>query len=351
MRRILPAIGLFFLSPLIAEYLLGDLPVTALFALVVLAPMYGGASLLIREVCRRLGWGWPSMLTLALAYSVLEEAIVTQSLFDHDYGGMHLHLLDRGYVPALGIGLPYTLFVLALHVVWSLSVPIVLTESIVRERHDTPWLGRIGVAVTAIVCAVGVALNVLGSRKPGGFAASPAQLVVSALVVVALAGAAVLLGRRTERARSAGVVARTAGGLVPPPLLLGLGSLVLASAFVTGWYHGRPAIQPWVFAAVVLVAYVATVVLVATWSRRPGWTPMHQLALAGGALLTYAWHGFETRPFVPTPPSVQLASHVVMGVFAVAVLTVAVLRLRAGEPRRTRPTESAPAAPAAHPAG
>ncbi|SDR86962.1 hypothetical protein [Actinopolymorpha singaporensis] len=74
MRRILPAIGLFLLSPLVAEYLLGDLPLTALYALVMLAPMYGGAALLVREVCRRFGWGWPSILTLALAYSVVESS-------------------------------------------------------------------------------------------------------------------------------------------------------------------------------------------------------------------------------------------------------------------------------------
>jgi hypothetical protein len=329
MRRILPAIGLFFLSPLIAEYLLGDLPVTMLVALVALAPMYGGAAVLIREVCRRFGWSWPSMLTLALAYSVLEETIVTQSLLDPDWGG--LHLLDRGYVPALGIALPYTLFVLLLHVIWSMSVPIVLVESIVRERRHTPWLGRIGFTVAAIACAAGTTLNLLQSLRPGGFTASPTQLVVSALVVVALVGLAVVLGRRTLRMRTGGVRSRGADGWTPPALLLGLGSLVLTSAFLTAWYLGRKTIPSWVFVPAFLITYVAAVVLIATWSRRAGWTGAHVLALAGGALMTYAWHGFVTRPFVPTTPAVQLASHVVMGAFAVAVLAVAVLRLRGNQ--------------------
>ncbi|WP_433444822.1 hypothetical protein [Nonomuraea sp. CA-141351] len=339
MRRILPAIGLFFLSPLIAEYLLGDLPITALYALVALAPMYGGASLLIREVCRRFGWGWPSMLTLALAYSILEETIVTQSLFDPDYGGMHLHLLDRGYVPALGIALPYTLFVLALHVGWSMSVPIVLVESIVRERRDTPWLGRIGVAVVAIVCAAGLTINLLRSRKPGGFVASPARLAVSALAVLALIGLAVFLGRRTRRTRAVdapspavggrSVGGRSVGGRTPAPLLLGLASLVLTSAFIIAWYGGRPSLPPWVFVGAVLVAYLAAVLLVAHWSARTGWTRAHQLALAGGALLTYTWHGFQTRTFMPTPPAILLVSHIVMALGAVLVLAVAAVRLRA----------------------
>jgi len=43
MKRVLPAIGLFFAAPLIAEYLLGSLPITMLGTLVVLGPMYGEA--------------------------------------------------------------------------------------------------------------------------------------------------------------------------------------------------------------------------------------------------------------------------------------------------------------------
>lgn len=44
--RIAPAVILFFLAPLVAEFLLGNLPITMLSSLVVLAPMYGGGALL-----------------------------------------------------------------------------------------------------------------------------------------------------------------------------------------------------------------------------------------------------------------------------------------------------------------
>ncbi|TDO49644.1 hypothetical protein EV651_12147 [Kribbella sp. VKM Ac-2571] len=36
-KRSLPALGLFFLSPLVAEFLLGNIPISALFALLGLA--------------------------------------------------------------------------------------------------------------------------------------------------------------------------------------------------------------------------------------------------------------------------------------------------------------------------
>ena len=61
MKRVWPAIGLFFLAPLVAEFLLGDLPINLLGALLVLAPLYGGGALLIREVVRRTGGGWPNI--------------------------------------------------------------------------------------------------------------------------------------------------------------------------------------------------------------------------------------------------------------------------------------------------
>src|SRR6266851_1754808 len=122
MKRVLPAIGLFFLAPLVAEFLLGDLPINLLGALVILAPLYGGGALLIREVVRRTGGGGPNVLALGVAYAIFEEAFTTQTLFNPNYLHLNLHLLQPEYVPALGIGIWWTMFVLTLHAVWSISV-------------------------------------------------------------------------------------------------------------------------------------------------------------------------------------------------------------------------------------
>ena len=43
-RGIWPALALVLTAPLVAEYLLGDLPIKMLPALILLAPMYGGTS-------------------------------------------------------------------------------------------------------------------------------------------------------------------------------------------------------------------------------------------------------------------------------------------------------------------
>lgn len=66
LKRISPAIGLFFLSPLIGEFLLGNLAIDALLSGLFSVPLYGGGALLIREVTRRAKWGWTTMILLGV---------------------------------------------------------------------------------------------------------------------------------------------------------------------------------------------------------------------------------------------------------------------------------------------
>ena len=77
LRSVGAAACLFFLAPLVAEYLLGDIPLSNMGAMVALAPMYGGGAILIRETVRRTGRGWPTFTLLALAYAVMEEGLVS----------------------------------------------------------------------------------------------------------------------------------------------------------------------------------------------------------------------------------------------------------------------------------
>src|SRR6478736_4342888 len=185
MKRIAPALTLFFLGPFVAEFLLGNLPITVLPAMIVLAPMYGGGALLIRESARRVGRGWPSILVLGLAYAVLEEAFTTQTLFNPNYLKLNLHLLDHAYIPWLGMGAWWTTFVLTLHVVWSIGVSIALAEALVPDRETTPWLARRGLVVTALVFGLGIAITTAMTLHGDRYIA-PAPKLVSAGIVVAL---------------------------------------------------------------------------------------------------------------------------------------------------------------------
>lgn len=282
MRRALPAIGLFFIAPLVAEYLLGDLPLTMLGALVVLAPMYGGGALLIREVVRRTHRGWPGIFVLGLAYAIFEEAFTTQTLFNPNYLHLSLGLLKPAFIPALGIGVWWTVFVLTLHTVWSVSVSIALTESLVPRRATTPWLGRTGLIVTGIVFVLGAIASTLIGYRQDHFVASTAQFVVSAIACVAVVVVAFRLPGSSP--------GRAPGG-VPNPWLFGAGALAAGSAFLL-----IPKDWGWLAVAAYVALDLIAVAAIAHWSQRAAWGAVHRLALVGGAALAYAWHAFLQTP-------------------------------------------------------
>jgi hypothetical protein len=319
MRPSLLAVSLFLLAPLVAEFLLGNLPLTALPALILLAPLYGGGALLIREVVRRTGRGWPSIVVLALAYGVLEEGITTMSLFNANYAG--LRLLDNGFIPLLGIGGPWTVFVLGLHTIWSISAPIAVIEVLAGDRRTTPWLGRIGLAVTGVLFAVGIVGTTAVGSMTSHFVASPPQLVATVLVIALLvAGAFMLRGRA-----SAEPAPVSEGHTAPNPWLVGAAGLVVTSGFKQ--LPRSADMSAWLYVGVVVVLALASLAVVRFWSKQPGWGDAQRLALAAGALVTYAWSAFPERPVLPASPMVDLIGNVVFAAAALALIAVAALQV------------------------
>ena len=102
--------------------------------------LYGGGALLIREVARRTGRGWPAIVVLALAYGLLEEGLLTQMLFSPTYHGWDIP--RDAHLPPIGVDGYLAVSVLAMHAVWSIGVPIALVEALVPGRATAPWLGR-----------------------------------------------------------------------------------------------------------------------------------------------------------------------------------------------------------------
>jgi hypothetical protein len=327
-RALAPALGLFLLAPLVGEFLLGNLAITWLWTLLTLAPLYGGGALLIRELARRFSLGWPSMLILGLAYALIEEAFVTESLFNPDYVG--LRLLDFGYLPVFGIGAWWTVFVLALHTIWSTAVPIALVESLAFRSRRTPWLGPTGLALTAIVFVAGYVVT-QQFQPPAKIGASTAQLVSSVVIVATLVALAVFVGRHRPASRADSAL-RSTKRLTLSPVLSGVMALAGGSAFM-GLAAVHSAIPATVNVAAMLIVLGAIAVAVLRWSRRTDWTERHRLAVAGGFLLTYAWHSFVQVPSVgDVSPTENLVGDLVFSAGAVALLITAFVRVaRAGD--------------------
>jgi hypothetical protein len=309
LRRISPAILLFFLAPLIAEFLLGDLTIEQLPALFALAPLYGGGAILIRELVRRTGRSWPTFLLFALAYALMEEALLTQSLFNPNY--LHLRLIDYGFVPALGSALPWAIFVLGIHICWSLAVPIGLVESLFWERRTVPWLKLPGLLMVFVLLSVGALLVLRFSLGQTPFRASSIEILVSGLLVLIAVAAAFLVFRREPAAVSP-------GRAPVHPLIIGTLTLLGGSAFVLANSQGKARL-PWPATALLEVAVAAALVGFFAWAnagRR--WTAAQTWSAATGGMLCYAWLGYTVDRGLHGPG--HAASH---SVFVVAALLVA----------------------------
>jgi hypothetical protein len=281
-RSVAAAITLFFVAPFVAEYLLGDLSLKLLPALIVLALMYGGAAVLIRELVRHERRGWPTILCLGAAYALLEEGLVTQSLFNPDYLKLHMHFLAPAHIAWLGIGGWWTMLMFNVHTFWSIGVSIALVEGLWPERSREPWLGKVGHTVFDLLFLFGLVANTLIGFKQNHFWASRLQLgsaTVLCLLLIVLAFATP--GGMTRRE-----------GNAPSPWVTGVATLVLGSLLLLvpmGWGWGAVAAMLAVDAVFLLMAFAL--------SRRTGWTLLHTFSLGAGGAVAYGLHAFRQTAF------------------------------------------------------
>ncbi|WP_192787458.1 hypothetical protein [Nonomuraea angiospora] len=324
-----PAIGLFFLAPLNAEALMGNFPIASpigVVGLLAILPLYGAGALFIRELVRRTGRGWPTMLALGLAYGMFEEAFITQTLWNENW--VDVRILDYGYMPAMGTALPWILFMAGVHTIWSISAPIAIVETLAGTRRTTPWLKKRGFVIVGVLffaysvfAAVGNAVN------EGGTLAGLPQFIGAAVVVVGL----VVLGLRLRRSAPA------VEGRAPSPWTVFAFALAAGAIFVLLYAVDPTGLSPWLAIPVpawgsvlIYLALFATVgTLVRRWSHRSNWSDAHRLALAAGAMLTYAWHSFPWKPTltVPISQTVDLTSNTITTIGAIVLLVIAARRV------------------------
>ncbi|AYG03581.1 hypothetical protein [Gryllotalpicola protaetiae] len=318
MRPFARALTLAALSGVTAEFLLGDqwlsgaAPIsTQLPELILFIVYYGSAAVLIREFTRRTGRGWPTILLLAFAFGLIEEGLLDLSLFNPHFA--ERSLIAFGFIPGLGIGGPWTIFVLTLHVVWSIGAPVAIAEALfpspVRRRipvaavtpqTQAPWLRVPGLCVAGGGYLVGAAA--IGVVSQGSFVAQWWQYASAAVVAAAAIVIAFRLRPTTPRpARSPrnGILVGFVGGTV--------------FQLLEGWPHS---VSPWLACLALLVVLGAGAWASVRFRLDP-------LGLATGALFTYCWVGLRAASQTGGWPVVE---QIVIVVLVVAALALALRR-------------------------
>ena len=315
----LPALGLFVLAPVCAEYLWGyddstGNPETLVGNLIVFSPLYGAPALLIREAARRFDLGWPGILLLAGAFGVVEAGLVDQSMWSTDYRDIPYwqEMSVPTYLAPIGLSVYLAISFVGGHAILSIGSPIAVVETLTPRRRHAPWLGPVTLVVVALLYVGASALVVADAVSTGEASATPAQLTASGLAALGLAVAAVVVGRRPALIRP---------GSVPAPWQVAVGSFVL----MLGWVAIPPSR---IGTALVVFLAVGTIVVVWRLSHRGDWGQRHVLALAGGALVAAGCFAFQTSPIGDVTDAQKYAHNVVLLVLVVGLCAWAARRTR-----------------------
>jgi hypothetical protein len=324
--------GLLVLSAIGAELLSAyddstGRPFELLFAVVFFAALYGAPALLIRELARRNGWGWPSIVMLAFALGILQPAVIDQALFSADYRNIEGwdESLRATFIEPLGFSATNAVNFVLGHVIYSFCAPIAVAEAWRPATASTPWLGLPGVAVAAVLYLLAA---VLVLQDPESHSASAAQLAGSLAAAGLCVGAAAWVGRRAHGRRQARQAPRVWVTVAGSFLLL------TAASSVPGTWTGVA------FATAVLTAGAALLVHA---SRSIDWSVRHTAAVATGALLSRGAAAFFYYPVVGEITAVRKYAHNVTMLAVVVVLGWLALRVRG--PAADTPAAAPPSEP------
>ena len=286
---------LLVLAPVCAEYSSGYLPntgdpVALVGTLVVFAPLYGGAALLVREGAVRSGHGWTGVLLLAMVFGVVEAALIDLSLFTterHDISSWQ-QIIGPTMIDPLGVSAGAAVTWVGGHVLMSIGVPIAVTEALFPRLRGRSWLPRPVLGVVAAVF-VGAAVVVhVHEQRAYGATLTPGRVLVVLSLCAALVAAA---GSRRTRPRP-----DRDGGLPRAWLLVLTGALTMLGVDC--------ATAGWVWAA----GSVAVCAGVGWWlvrrGRRASFVGRGAALLAVGALMERALIAFAA----PVPDQVAEAA-------------------------------------------
>lgn len=286
---------------------------------------YGCGGLVIRETARRRGIGWPGIVLLGMAYGTIEEGVAEPDWFlpqnfSHPYGVI------------AGFFTTYAVWNVIYHAVFSITIPILLTEMLFSSRRDQPWLGWPGITVCAVL--YGLATIVLSvtwfSLAEPHLTSQPAHRSYPWTAVAGLAAGILAIAGCRLRPHST-IRSWRQKFTTPSPVILGIFGFVVSA----GWFvllrlataANLLGQLPPVILLIAAAAWLAGVaVLITGWTTSGnGWTERHSAAAITGALLPLMGAGYFLG-FTHVPS--ELAAKAVLNVIGIVLLVVSLISAR-----------------------
>lgn len=324
MKRIPPWLTLLILAPLLGEIVSGHQPPLELcnpVSVLLLMLPYGLGALICRELVRRWKQGWLSLVLLAVAYGVYEEAIVVRSFFDPNWA--ELDILKPYHV--LGINWTYSEMLVHFHVLVSIAAAVMLAEMIHPDRREQPWLSNQGL----ITCIAGLAL-----WFPAGWLMTPYVPPLPGYILSWMAIAGLVLAARFAPANFPAPIKR-----IPPHpfffLLLGFANMTLF--FVVTYVLPESWTEPlWLSVIGLALLDAFTLWLLLRWSGNGGaWEDRHRLAWVAGGLGFFILFNFTSDLEEGFAGRSCVSAAAIVGLILISVISG-----RSSERRRITPTDT-----------
>lgn len=287
MKRVSPGMALLLIAPLLGELVSGHMNVMEFcnpIMFLVMALPYGCGALLCRELARRWGKGWLSLLLLSIAYAVFEEGIVSRAFFDPHW--LELEALEN-YDYFAGLNWTYSFSLVHFHITISILSSIMLAEMVYPEKRQEGWLSNGQLALCGLVLALWPPVLAI-------MAQADTPLYVPPLGLHLLAGLAILALAAAARLAPARPLPSTEQRVSPPYRLLILGALNVTIVFFTVYmlpeFWHLPLVLPIVF---LFTVNALSFWLFLRWSGNVrAWDDRHRLALVMGLLAFFVLFGF-----------------------------------------------------------
>ena len=139
------------LAPLMAELLPGATRFGAIFVFPIEMCVWGGGALLVRELVRRKGLGWASMLCLALVLALAEECVIQQT----SLAPLVIQLKGQVYARAFGVNYVYLVWALIYEAAFVVLLPVLLAECSSPRGAAQAWMSLAGTIVTLVLFVLG----------------------------------------------------------------------------------------------------------------------------------------------------------------------------------------------------
>ena len=308
-----PILTLFILSPLIAELLFGSTPASRSSQLIFETIFYGSGVLLIREIARRHHLGWISIIGLGIAFGVIEECILLQSVFNPNFLGN-----DLTYGRTLGVNWVWAEYIIGYHAIWSITIPILITELLFPGKRAQPWLSKTGLGLIAVIYLL-ISFGFYSTFiKLTGFTTSLEHSIIAGVIALGLIILSIYLPIKTSF---------KSASETPSALVTGIIAFVASAAWLILFsllFKKGAGFPVWTIELSGLFIVMILWYLFSGWMKQ-NWNDIHRFSLAFGGLMASMLFGLGT--LVQAGNQLDIICQVVFIVITTGLLLLLRMRL------------------------